>query len=212
MRSPGSGPPSEAVNGGHDSSRQGKSRHGRRQSGAAAKRPDLAEAARQAVVSFLHDASAATAERESAKMPGITAVSASADPLGAAGGLLGAPDDRRPLSAAAIGPPVGPESAAVHAAAVGVATLERIEAAAAKVEQDIAAALQAHAELQAGAGRAAEDAVRAAQDAWVAAGSAVEADKRARVTLGLIARYVTITMALLFVAIVILLVTATTVH
>jgi GTP cyclohydrolase III len=100
----------------------------------------------------------------------------------------------------------------MRAAATGVATLERIEAAAAKVEHDIAAALEAHAELQAGAGRAAEAAVRAAQEAWTAAGSASESDKRARISLRMVARWTTITMALLFIAIIILIVTATTAH
>ena len=56
------------------------------------------------------------------------------------------------------------ESVAVRAAAAGVATLDRIEAAAAKVEADIRAALRAQAELRAGAGVAAEAAVRAAQE------------------------------------------------
>ncbi|HET7018391.1 MAG TPA: hypothetical protein VFI65_31015 [Streptosporangiaceae bacterium] len=100
----------------------------------------------------------------------------------------------------------------MRAAAAGVATLERIEAAAAKVEADIAAALQTQAELQAGAGQAAEAAVRGAQEAWLAAHSAAESDKRARISLRLVARWVTVTMALLFVAIVLLVVTATAVH
>ncbi|HUD37934.1 MAG TPA: hypothetical protein VMR14_13600 [Streptosporangiaceae bacterium] len=182
-----------------------------------AKAPDLAEAARQAVVGFLHDASVATAERESARPPGAAgstgvAGSTGEDTASPANGVLAAKEDADTWSAASAGRPIVAESAAVRAAATGLATLERIEAAAAKVEEDIAAALRAHAELQAGAGQAAEAAVRAAQDAWVAAGSAVEADRKARISLHLVARYVTITMALLFVAIVVLVVTATTVH
>ena len=185
---------------GADGSHRGSGK-GKRSAGTSARAPDLGEAASKAVVSFLHDASVATAERESGRAPG----SAATDSPGAA---EGGPR----WSAAANAGPVVADSAAVRAAAAGVATLERIEAAAAKVEQDIAAALQAHAELQAGAGEAAEAAVRAAQDAWVAAGSAVEADKKARISLHLVARYVTITMALMLVAIIVLVVTATTVH
>jgi hypothetical protein len=169
------------------------------------------------VVSFLHDASVATAEREAdATSGGSPQVPVATDIAGesgrpATGGTAGAGGDS-PWSAAGTASPKVADSAAVRAAAAGAATLERIEAAAAKVEADIAAALHAHAELQAGAGRAAEAAVRAAQEASVAADSAVEADKKARISLHLVARYVTITMALLFVAIIVLVVTATTVH
>jgi len=167
------------------------------------------------VISYLHDASVATAERDQHPPPGAASDVAPRIPAQDATGRDGGravPEEPIRWSAASAVSPVVPESAAVRAAAAGVATLERIEAAAAKVEEDIAAALQAHAELQAGAGQAAEAAVRAAQDAWVAARSAVEADKKARISLRLVARYVTITMALLFIAIVVLVVTATTVH
>jgi hypothetical protein len=169
--SPGNGSsPGPAAGGGYHGSRRGK-----RSVRNVPKAPDPAEAARQAVVGYLREASVATAERGAAR-------AAEAEK----------------------------ESEAVRAA--GVATLERIEAAAAKVEADIAAAIQRHAEIEAGAGQAAEAAVRAAQEAWRAARSSAESDKRARISLRLIARYVTITMALLFVAIVILIVTATAVH
>jgi hypothetical protein len=174
--------------------------------------PDLAQTARQAVVSFLHDASVATAERDAARAPGTQAdTSASGGKDSGTTGILAA-EDERPWSASSADRLAVAESAAVRAAAAGVATLERIEAAAAKVEQDIAAAHQAQADLQAGAGQAAEAAVRAAQEAWVAARSAAESDKRAGISLRLVARWVTVTMALLFVAIVILIVTATAVH
>jgi hypothetical protein len=159
--------------------------------------PDLAQTARDAVVSFLRDASAATAERERGRAPDSTPA---------------APADLAPWSAAAAGRPDVPESAAVRAASVGIATLARIEAAAAKVEADIAAALRAHAELQAGAGEAAEAAVQAAQEAWTAAHTAVAADLSAKVSLRHVARYVSITILLLIVAIVILAVTATSVR
>jgi hypothetical protein len=160
------------------------------------------------VVSFLHEASVATAEREHAGAPAAGGDTI-AGPAPTAGAVLPAEQEARPWSAASAGRPVGAEAVAVRAAAAGAATLERIEAAAAKVEEDIAAALHAHAELQAGAGRAAEAAVRAAQEAWDAANSAAESDKQARISLRLVARYATIAMALLVVAIVVLLVTAT---
>ena len=163
------------------------------------------------MVSFLHDASVATAERESAEPPGVVG-DAAGETARTANGTLTAEQDSSPWSAVSTDRPVVADSASVRAAAARAATLERIEAAAAKVEEDIAAALHAHAELQAGAGQAAEAAVRAAQEAWVAARSAGEADKRARISLQRVARYVTITMALLFIAVIILLVTATTVH
>jgi hypothetical protein len=186
------------TNGSHRAPHQGK-----RSSSSSAGAPDLAEAARNAVIGYLHDASVATAERRQSPAPGDDAVP------GADGGAWPAGSSTPGTAATS---PGSAESTATRAAATGIATLERIEAAAAKVEQDIAAALQAHAELQAGAGRAAEAAVRAAQEAWTAAGSAAESDQRARISLRLVARWTTITMALLFIAIVILIVTATTVH
>jgi len=202
-----SGPPrGEAVRGTNRGSRPRT-----RISRTSAKAPDLAETARQAVISFLHDASVATAERDAARAPGA-AGGESAATADATSGILAVQEDARSWSASSADRLKVAESAAVRAAAAGVATLERIEAAAAKVEADIAAALQAQAELQAGAGQAAEAAVRAAQESWLAARSAAESDKRARISLRLVARWVTVTMALLFVAIVILLVTATSVH
>lgn len=163
--------------------------------------PDLAEVARQAVVSFLHDASAATAEREAAGTLASTADDGSAVAF-----------DPTSWTAATTASTAGAQSETVRAAAAGLATLERIEAAAAKVEEDIAVALQTQAELQAGAGRAAEAAVRAAQEAWMSADSAAESDRKARISLHLVVRYVTILMALLFIAIIVLIVTATSVH
>ncbi len=80
------------------------------------------------------------------------------------------------------------------------------------MEADIAAALQAHAELQAGAGTAAEGAIHAAQSAWVAANSAVEADSRAKIALRRVEHYVSITVVLLVIAIIVLVVTAVPVH
>lgn len=100
-------------------------------------------------------------------------------------------------------------SVVLKAAAISVATLDRIEATAAKVEADIAAALQAHAELQAGAGAAAEAAVSAAQKAWEAAGTAVEADKKAGNKLRLVARYAAATTVLVMIELVIFVLFAT---
>lgn len=180
-------------------------------SGTSAKAPDLAETARQAVISFLHDASVATAERDAARAPDA-AEGPSTDSVGATSGIGAEEEDTSTWRSSSANRLHGAESAAVRAAAAGVATLERIEAAAAKVEADIAAALQKQAELQAGAGQAADAAVRGAQEAWLAAHSAAESDKRARISLRLVARWVTVTMALLFVAIVLLVVTATSVH
>jgi hypothetical protein len=197
-------PPVKTASGRHLGSRKA-----RRPSRTSLKAPDLAEAARQAVVGYLHDASAATAQREAADVSGPAGES-TGDAVLTAEAILAAEERPMPWSGTSAQLLRMEEAAAVRAA--GAAALERIEAAAAKVEADIAAALQRHAELEAGAGKAAEAAVRAAQEAWRAARAASESDKRARISLRLIARYVTITMALLFVAIVVLLVTATTVH
>lgn len=126
--------------------------------------PDLAAVARTAVIGFLSDESAATAERDATQ----------------AGGP--APD--------------APQAVALRAAAVSVATLERIELAAAELENDIAAARTEQAELQAGAGVAAESAVRAAQDAWLAAAEAAESSGQARNSLRRIGHYMAITVML----------------
>jgi hypothetical protein len=99
-------------------------------------------------------------------------------------------------------------SVAVRAAASGVATLDRIEAAAAKVEADIRSALLAQAELQAGAGVAAEAAVRAAQESWIAARTSEAAEGRARVILGVMTRYLGVTIALVVVTVIFLVITA----
>ena len=117
-----------------------------------------------------------------------------------------------PWSAASDASNLSADSMALKAAAVSVATLDRIEVMAAKLELDIASAVRVQAELQAGAGAAAEAAVRAAQDAWEAAGTAVQADARAKISLLKVARYVEVTVMLLVIAMVVLVVTATTAH
>jgi hypothetical protein len=167
------------------SGRRGAARPG------AARAPDLAAAAGEAVVRFLHDSSVAVAERE---------------------GSQPAAADAMPWSAASDGSHLNAESVALKAAAVSVSTLDRIELIAAKLEADIAAAHQAQADLSAGAGVAAAAAVRAAQAAWAAANTAVAADKSAKITLLRIARYVEATFALLVVMMIIFVVIATSVH
>ena len=96
------------------------------------------------------------------------------------------------------------QSVALRAAAAGVATLDKIEAMAAKLETDIAAALQAQAELQAGAGAAAEAAIEAAQAAWLSADTAVKAEHRVRDSLRVISRQLVFTALLALIAIIIL--------
>jgi hypothetical protein len=181
----------------------------RRSSFTPARPPDLGALAREAVVGFLHDASMATAQREATRAGGaVTEVAvATATPTSSTvtgNAVTGGAGQTARHSVA--------ESAAWRAAAVSVAALDRIEATAAKVEADIAAALQAHAELQAGAGTAAEGAIHAAQSAWVAANSAVEADSRAKIALRRVEHYVSITVVLLVIAIIVLVVTAVPVH
>ncbi len=200
-----------------------------RSSSTPARPPDLGALAREAVVGFLHDASMATAQREATRADGaVTDVAAAtATPTGNAvtgNAVTGSAVTGSAVTGSAVtGSAVtggareaashsGAESAAWRAAAISVAALDRIEATAAKVEADIAAALQAHAELQAGAGTAAEGAIHAAQSAWVAANSAVEADSRAKIALRRVEHYVSITVVLLVIAIIVLVVTAVPVH
>jgi hypothetical protein len=184
--------------------------------------PDLGTLAREAVVGFLHDASMATAQREATRVDrAVTDIAtATATPTGHA--ATATPTGNVATGKAATGKAVTDSAgetashsvaeSAWRAAAVSIATLDRIEATAAKVEADIAAALQAHAELQAGAGTAAEGAVRAAQSAWVAANSAVEADSRAKRALRRVEHYVTITVVLVVIAMIVLVVSATSAH
>jgi hypothetical protein len=152
--------------------------------------PDLAVVAREAVVSFLHDASAATAGRAARQ----------AGEAGNAGPGLPGTIAAEPTGTA--------DSMAWQAATMSLATLDRIEAVAAKVEADIAAALETQAQLQAGAGAAAEAAVRAAQEAASSSRSVARSEQRAKVMLRHIEHYVTITVVLLIIAIIFLIVTA----
>jgi hypothetical protein len=186
-----SGPPEAAG------SPEGGHRHiglGRRsRSGTAAPGPpDVAVLARDAVISFLNDASKAGDGADVAVGIPAQAVAPETVPKSAASALTQVAVDQ------ATG------SAGWGAAAIGVATLDRIEAAAAKVEADIAVALRAYADLQAGAGAAAEAAVHAAQSAMASAGVATEAERQVRISLRQVRQYVVVTVVLLVVVIIIL--------
>jgi hypothetical protein len=160
---------------------------------------DLGAVARQAVLSFLQEASVTTAE---------TTVGGEAQGTGQALAAV----TREASGDAGQNPGLTAESSAWQAAAISVDALDRIEAAAARVEADIAAASQASAEMQAGAGAAVEAAVRAAQSAAAAAGTAVKAEGRASIALRRIEHYTAITVAILVIAIIILSITVTSAH
>jgi hypothetical protein len=169
--------------------------------------PDVGVLAREAVISFLQDASKATAEREAVRT-GVAA--ADADATVAAGNTE--------IAAAAPEPEAIPRdaiSAASDVAAESVAwrtALKRIEAAAAKVEEDIAVAHRAYVELQAGAGAAAEAAVHAAESAMVSAGTAVEAERQVRISLRQVRQNVVITFILVAIVIIVLALITSPVH
>jgi len=201
---------------GHRDSRR---RGGRRQH-TAAKPPDLAAVARQAVVSFLHDESPATAERgislATGTVPEPRAGSATAGGLGAREGVREAGIPAAGEPGPGIGAPAASvfeaQAAAVEAAALSVATLDRIESAAARLEQDITAALQEQADLQAGAGTAAEKAVRAAQAAWRAAADAEESSSQARTSMRKVGHYLKITVILVAIQLIIAVLFAVSAH
>jgi hypothetical protein len=166
--------------------------------------------AREAVITFLQDASKATADREAARA-GAAAAEAEGT-AGAADSAETAAEALEPVAAAgdtlpAI--PVGTQSDTWRLAAVSAAALDRIEAAAAKVEADIAVAHRTYQELQAGAGAAAEAAVHAAESAMASAGTAVEAERQVKIGLRLVRQNVVITTALVAVVIIILVVVST---
>ena len=179
--------------------------------------PDLGALAKEAVISFLHDASTATAEREATRAGTAVAGTRTAATVGT--GVTNDPGEADRIPAAADEPLPGTpaadarradaESVAWQAASVSLATLDRIEAAAASIEADIRAALQAQADLQAGAGSAAEAAVSAAASAWQAAGTAVEADGRVKIAARRVEHIVTITVILLIIAMILVVVGAT---
>ena len=163
------------------------------------------------MISFLQDASKATAEREAVRA-GVAATDAEA--TAAAGNTE--------IAAAAPEPVAMPRDAISAASDVRRseawrarpqrAALERIEAAAAKVEADIAVAHRAYVELQAGAGAAAEAAVRAAESAMASAGTAVEAERQVRISLRQVRQNVVITFVLVVIVIIVLAVATSPVH
>jgi hypothetical protein len=162
------------------------------------------------VITYLRDASKATAEREAAR---TGAAAAEAEANAAAGSTETADEVLEPaatlgdtISAAS---PVAAQSEAWRLAAVSTAALDLIEAAAAKVEADIAVAHRTYEELQAGAGAAAESAVHAAQSAMASASTAVEAERQVKISLRLVRQNVVITTVLVAVVIIILVVVST---
>jgi hypothetical protein len=173
QRGSGSAPPRPSV----PRQRGGRGSHTRP---ARAGQPDLAAVARDAVVRYLHEAT----EREAGSDAGLAGEGAAGQVASPAATLARTPADAQDV--------------AVRAAAVSVATLDRIEAAAAKLEADIAIARREQVSLQARAGAAAAAAVRAAQEA-------TEASSQARRALRLIGRYVLITLGLVLIQLVILL-------
>jgi hypothetical protein len=182
--------------------------HGRRRRSGSAPHgpPDVGALAREAVISFLNDASKATAEREAARA-GMAATEVGAAVTAAAPEPEAMPRDA--ISAPSHGTA---ELAAWRAAAISAAALDRIEAAAAKVEADIAVAHRAYTELQAGAGAAAEAAVNAAKTAMAAAGTAVEAERQVRISLRQVRQNVVISFALVVIVIIVLEVISPSVH
>ena len=179
--------------------------------------PDVGKMARDAVISFLNDASKATADREAAR---VSASATGAEVAVAEVAVAVTTElvtvttelEVMPRADISVVGHVGAESEAWRAAAISVAALDRIEAAAAKVEADIAVALRAYAELQAGAGAAAEAAVHAAQSAMESAGTAVEAERQVGISLRQVRQYVVITVALVIVVIIVLAVATSPVH
>ena len=182
--------------------------HGRRpRSGATPHSPpDMGALARAAVISFLHDASMATAQRQAGRA-GTAATDA--ETAAAAGTAQTAPPQEPVALPRDTTAPAGDTSAE---SVTWRAALERIEAAAAKVEEDLAVAHQAYEHLQAGAGAAAEAAVRAAESAMASAGTAVEAERQARISLRQVRQNVVITMILVIIVLIVLALATTNVH
>jgi hypothetical protein len=202
-------------------SRDGGHRGRRLRSGSAPHGPpDVGLLAREAVISFLNDASRATAEREAVRV-GIALAEAEATVTAEADIVAGEADGipapapepeamareamaREAMAREAISVPnLGTAgSEAWRAAAISVAALDRIEAAVAKVEEDIAVANRAYAELQAGAGAAAEAAVNAAQTAM----------RQVRISLRQVRQNVVISVVLVIIVIIVLQVATSPVH
>ena len=190
---------------------RGRSGHVRR---APARPPDLAAVAREAVANFLRDESAATDERDANVAPetGSAAKAGGAAAAGIASREEARESDGTLAAALPPGDQLAAQDVALRAAAISVATLDRIESAAAKLETDIAAALLEQAELHAGAGSAAEKAVRAAEAAWKSAGTAEEASGRAKALVRRAGRYVSIAAVLVVIQLLIAVLFASSAH
>ena len=170
-------------------------------------RTDVGALAREAVVSFMQDASKATAEREAVRAGAATTGAEATVAAGNTDIATSSPEpEAMPRDAISAASDVAVESVAWRAA------LKRIEAAAAKVEEDIAVAHRAYVELQAGAGAAAEAAVRAAESAMESAGTAVEAERQVKISLRQVRQNVVITTGLVAIVIIVLMLATTTVH
>jgi hypothetical protein len=204
-------PGDEALpEGGHRSSRKPRSL---RASPGRVAPPDLGVLAREAVVGFLREASAATAQREAGRAEeAVTAAESGVGHASDAAGILAEAEPSPPGEDAIAASRLAAESAAWRAAALSIATLDRIEATVASVEADIRAAQQAQADLQARAGAAAEAAVRAAQDSWLAANTAVEAHMGAKTALRKVEHYVSLTILLSILMIILLALGAIPLH
>ena len=212
-----SGPPGAAGSPGDGQRHLGRGRRPRSEA-APHGPPDVAALAREAVISFLQDASKATAEREAVRA-GAAATGAEATGTAAAG------DGGGDGASKAVGiPAAAPEPEAIprdaisaelepwRLAAISADALDRIEAAAARVEADIAVAHRAYEELQAGAGAAAEAAVRAAEEAMASAGTAAEAERQVKISLRQVRQNVVITSVLMVIVIIVLVVVTSPVH
>jgi len=185
---------------------------------------DVGAVARDAVITFLQDASKATAEREAVRAgaaatdAGATVTAAGADAAGAAPSMAdeiaatAAEPEAMAWDAISAASHLPADSDARRLAAISTAALDRIEAAAAKVEADIAVAHRAYTELQAGAGAAAEAAVHAAESAMASAGTAVEAERQVRISLRQVRQNVVITGVLVIIVIIVLALATSPVH
>jgi hypothetical protein len=154
--------------------------------------PDLAAVARAAVIGYLRDESAATSEQDATLAGGPATADVGRD----VDEIFAAVDETMPVVAGPADSEFAPHTVALRAAALSLATLDRIELAAAKLEADIAVARAEQAEVRAGAGAAAEIAVNSAQQAWLAAAEAEESSAHAKESLRRIGRYMAITVAL----------------
>jgi hypothetical protein len=181
---------------------------------------DVGAVARDAVITFLQDASKATAERKAVRAgaAGATVTAAGADAAGAGPSMAdeiaatAAEPEAMPWDAISAASRLPDDSDARRLAAISTAALDRIEAAAAKVEADIAVAHRAYTELQAGAGAAAEAAVHAAESAMASAGTAVEAERQVKISLRQVRQNVVITGVLVIIVIIVLALATSPVH